>query len=425
MTFSDKPLCFYCSEYVKVAKDYPTNFATRDETTFTPRCFLHWKFKCSKCERMTHFNGISWCSSCSQFTCVHCTDEKLVRKEFFVYDYYYSIPCHKCGKENPALDFAEFEGTHPFQIGDLKPAEDVMVWVQIFEGEIEPQEFPHKAWGKQRILSLGNPPTFKKLESLDEYNPKTIWDNLASQWLTVEEENYHHKYKILPEVYRLLDVKKGDKVLDVACGKGDVARHLAKNGAKVTGIDISKMLDYAIQTEKKEKLGITYLKMNAEKLSEKFENAFFDKIVCNMALMDIEKYTLVIKQVSNLLREDGIFVFSISHPAFAFTSCTSIKIPEDSKRNEDKIRIVMNYFDETPTLFYYGFNPPKSFLALHFQRPISLYVNELVKNKLIIQEMCEPKASEELIERFPKNAYMDDDVWPDFLIMKTMKKLNL
>jgi len=37
-------------------------------------------------------------------------------------------------------------------------------------------------------------------------------------------------------------------------------------------------------------------------------------------------------------------------------------------------------------------------------------------------EMCEPQASEELVNKFPRNAYMDDDIYPDFLIIKTIKK---
>ena len=161
----------------------------------------------------------------------------MVKKEFLVYDYYYSIPCHKCKKYNPALDFAEYDGSHPFQIGDLKPKENVMVWIPISKDERQPQEFPHKASGFGRVLSLGSSPTFLRLETLDDFDPKSIWDALSSFWLTVEEENYHHKYLILPDVYRMLDVQKGDKILDVACGKGDVAMHLIRSGAKVTGID--------------------------------------------------------------------------------------------------------------------------------------------------------------------------------------------
>ena len=81
----------------------------------------------------------------------------------------------------------------------------------------------------------------------------------------------------------------------------------------------------------------------------------------------------------------------------------------------------MNYFDKRPTLIYYWENAP----FLNFPRTISTYVNELVRNNLEILEMCEPQASEELVQRFPRDAYMDDDIFPDFLIVKTRKKSNL
>ncbi|GAH42899.1 unnamed protein product, partial [marine sediment metagenome] len=204
--------------------------------------------------------------------------------------------------------------------------EDIVLWMPNYKDEEESQEFPHKAWGSERILSLGRHPNFKKLDTLNEFTPKSTWDALAPAWLSVDEENYHHKYRILPEVYRMLNVQKDDKILDVACGKGDVARDLAGSGAKVTGIDISKMLEYAIEEEEKEKLGITYLELNAENIIDKFERASFDKVVCNMALMDIEDYKKTIQQISFVLRENGIFVFSITHPVFAYPTCTSVNI---------------------------------------------------------------------------------------------------
>ncbi|MHA2020107.1 MAG: class I SAM-dependent methyltransferase [Candidatus Thorarchaeota archaeon] len=350
----------------------------------------------------------------------------MVREKFLVYDYYYDIPCHKCGKNSPALDFAEYDGTHPFQLGDLRPYKDIDVWSCIKGSDFEVQTFPHSAWGSERILSLGKRVVFKRLDELGEHSPKSIWDAMAPHWLSVEEENYHHKYRILPDVYRMLNVQKGDEILDVACGKGDVARHLARNGAKVTGIDISKMLDYAIESEEEEKLGITYLRLNAEKLSAEFGRAFFDKVVCNMALMDIENYQTTIQQISQLLREDGIFVFSTTHPAFSWPSSVGVKAPTDSERNEDRIRVILDYFDERPTLFDFGgLALPSPSLGLHFQRPISSYLNELVKNNLVLREMSEPKVSEELVQRFPRNAYWDDERRPEFLIVKAVKKSSL
>ncbi len=412
--------CFYCFEYNKIATDYPINNAIHDRDDFTPRCHLHWEYNCSKCESSVHFNGIAWCSSCKDFTCKSCAEEKMVREEFLCYDYYYSIPCHKCGKLNPALDFAEYDGTHPFQIGDLKPKENVVVWMPIYKEELEAQKFPHKAWGSERILSTGDSVRHKRLETLDEYTPKSTWDALASKWISPEEDEkeYHHTHLILPDVYRLLNAKKDEEILDVACGEGTVVRYLAKLGAKVTGIDISNMIDRAIEREKKDKLGIRLLKLNAEELHYEFERGYFDKVVCNMALMDIADFKVTLKNIAHVLKDNGIFVFSITHPAFSFPAATTLRIPKGSKRNEDRIRILQNYFDERPVLITYW----EGFPSVCFQRPISSYVNELVKNNLEIIEMSEPRASEELVERFPSKAYLDNDIFAEFLIIKTRKK---
>ncbi len=59
MNSSEDIACFYCSEYAKVAKDYPLNLASHDKQTFTPRCQLHWKFECGKCGDEVHFDGIA------------------------------------------------------------------------------------------------------------------------------------------------------------------------------------------------------------------------------------------------------------------------------------------------------------------------------------------------------------------------------
>ncbi|MFX1509504.1 MAG: class I SAM-dependent methyltransferase [Promethearchaeota archaeon] len=342
----------------------------------------------------------------------------MVHKEFLIYDNYYTIPCANCGKMNPALDFAEYDGTHPYQIGALQPVEGLAIWKPSPTDEIATQEFPHQAWGRQRVLRLGRCGYWKRLDSLDEISPIALWDEAAPTWVSFVGEggDYHHKYIILPELYRLIDVQQDEIILDVACGEGNVARHLAKNGAKVTGIDISKMLDFAIEREEKEQLGIRYVKLNAEQLLDKFSEGSFDKIVCNMALMDIDDYKTTLKQISQALKENGIFVFSILHPAFSWPACNTIRVPGDSQRNEDRMKVVIDYFDERPVL--YTDDPP----TIQFTRPISAYLNELVKNNFALVEVSEPKASEDVVQQFPRKAYLDDHLVPDFLILKTIKK---
>ena len=49
---------------------------------------------------------------------------------------------------------------------------------------------------------------------------------------------------------------------------------------------------------------------------ELFEKGSFDLVVCNMALMDIEDATGAIQEVARVLRPQGRFVASLSHPCF-------------------------------------------------------------------------------------------------------------
>src|SRR3989338_9418049 len=72
----------------------------------------------------------------------------------------------------------------------------------------------------------------------------TSWEK-AAEWydelLESGEGTYQHDL-ILPNTTRLLELKKGEKVLDIACGQGLFSREFAKAGAKVTGVDLSAKL---------------------------------------------------------------------------------------------------------------------------------------------------------------------------------------
>ena len=54
---------------------------------------------------------------------------------------------------------------------------------------------------------------------------KTSWDGVADSYdAVVEQEGSYQRDLILPNVLRLMEIKKGDAVLDVACGQGFFAR---------------------------------------------------------------------------------------------------------------------------------------------------------------------------------------------------------
>ena len=98
--------------------------------------------------------------------------------------------------------------------------------------------------------------------------------------------------------------------LDVGCGEGYNTRLLARRGASMTGIDISRNFDnYAREAEQERALGIRYERASAVDLP--FDNATFDFVVAFMSLMDIPETERVLAEVFRVLRPRGFFQFSI------------------------------------------------------------------------------------------------------------------
>src|SRR5260370_40092714 len=106
----------------------------------------------------------------------------------------------------------------------------------------------------------------------------------------------------------------GREVCDLACGQGILARELARRGARVTGVDLSRrLLEIARQEERAAPLGITYQRDDAHELTT-LPVAGFDALACNLALMDIAELEPALVAVRRVLRAGGAFVFSITHP---------------------------------------------------------------------------------------------------------------
>ena len=74
-----------------------------------------------------------------------------------------------------------------------------------------------------------------------------IWDRNAEYWdLRMGEGNAFHSELVQPSQERLLDLRAGDLVLDVACGNGQFARQMARLGARVVAFDVSaRMIELA------------------------------------------------------------------------------------------------------------------------------------------------------------------------------------
>jgi 2-polyprenyl-3-methyl-5-hydroxy-6-metoxy-1,4-benzoquinol methylase len=49
-----------------------------------------------------------------------------------------------------------------------------------------------------------------------------------------DHSNYFHRNLVRPNTEKLLNIKEGDFVLDIACGNGNFSQRLAQNGARTT-----------------------------------------------------------------------------------------------------------------------------------------------------------------------------------------------
>lgn len=108
----------------------------------------------------------------------------------------------------------------------------------------------------------------------------------------------------------------GLRVLDLACGYGTASRYLARQGARVTGVDISDgMLARARQMEAGQPLGIRYVHGDATRTTW-WDGVAYDGVLCNMALMDIDDLDGALATVTAVLVPGGWFSFSVFHPCY-------------------------------------------------------------------------------------------------------------
>ncbi len=199
---------------------------------------------------------------------------------------------------------------------------------------------------------------------------------------------------VTPALFNLMGNVQGEHICDLACGQGVLSRQLARCGARVAGVDLSaKLLEIARRDEESEPLGIVYLQGDVQELAE-VEDAAFDGVACNMALMDIPDLRAVFRTVRRILRPGGWFVFSITHPCFQTSSSRWLDHPDGTVSRE-----ISGYFEEG----FWRSDNPKGVRGQvgAYHRTLSSYVNALTEAGLVIEQIAEPRAEGEVARRIP------------------------
>jgi 2-polyprenyl-3-methyl-5-hydroxy-6-metoxy-1,4-benzoquinol methylase len=183
---------------------------------------------------------------------------------------------------------------------------------------------------------------------------RDAWDQNAAFWdEKMAEGNQFQRILIGPASERLLDLKPGELVLEIASGNGVFARRMAQLGAQVVATDLSeKMLEQAQKrgTEFAGHIQYTLADATDEEQLLSLGKRRFDAIVCNMAIMDMTTIEPLMNAASQLLKADGRFVFSVMHPCFNSAGTKMTAEEEDTGGDIKEVHAIKisKYIGQTP-----------------------------------------------------------------------------
>jgi 2-polyprenyl-3-methyl-5-hydroxy-6-metoxy-1,4-benzoquinol methylase len=151
----------------------------------------------------------------------------------------------------------------------------------------------------------------------EDDRPQNVYDDPQFFAGYAEMERFRGKWGAAME-HRSFDELVGDaagqRVLDLGCGSGQLALHLAEAGAsEVLGIDASeRMLEVA--RARRGHPRVSYRRMAMEEAD--FKPGAFDMVVSSLAFHYVHDYAGLVERIVRWLRPGGVLVYSTEHPIF-------------------------------------------------------------------------------------------------------------
>jgi ubiquinone/menaquinone biosynthesis C-methylase UbiE len=206
----------------------------------------------------------------------------------------------------------------------------------------------------------------------------TSWEHVAEWYDRLLEgegkgEGTYQKELILPNLLRLMDIRRGDAVLDLACGQGFFAREFAKAGAHVAASDASPSLISIAKKNSPNEIAFHVAKADALKF---LRDKTIHKIALVLALQNIDDINGVLHECARVLRPGGELFIVLNHPAFRMPKTSSWGWDEKEKM---QYRRVDRYLSEAKIKIEMHPGRKDSEQTISFHRPLQFYFKALHK----------------------------------------------
>ncbi len=247
---------------------------------------------------------------------------------------------------------------------------------------------------------------------------QAIWNAKAAFWdeRMGEEGNAFQRLLVGPATERLLTLRQGEVVLDVACGNGVMARRLAALGAHVIGCDFSEVFVERARARTPVELRERIEYMVADATDEgqllALGEGRFDAVVCNMAFMDMATIEPLLRAARRILTPAGRFVFCVTHPCFNNPAHRKLATEEDRAG-----QIVVTYSIQVPaylrpTVEKGGGMPGEPAPHYYFHRSLSALLAACFRAGFVLDGLEEPSFVETITSDLALNWGHYPDIPP-------------
>jgi SAM-dependent methyltransferase len=185
---------------------------------------------------------------------------------------------------------------------------------------------------------------------------------------------------------QLMGDVQGLHILEIGCGGGQSSIALARQGASITGLDLSpEQIHHGQILAAQESVPVTFIQGSAEDLTN-FTEGQWDVILSIYALQYVADMVACLAECRRLLRSDGRLIFSLDHPV---RSCFW-----DEEQQAETIYPVRSYFDHRPLIWPFA-DTGVEMRTIH--RTVSQWVELLVGAGFRLQRLLEPPLPTDLV----------------------------